>query len=627
MCTNIFKYIVFYFVFFLLVFNFSASAQKHINYKANLIEYDKKIAPDANRLIGNVVFIDRSATMYCDSAYFHNTTEDIDAFGNIRIIPDKGNTSLTGNILHYIAKDRIANITGNVVLINDSATLRTQSLFYNMNTGVSNYPTKGTIESGQNKIVSSQGTYNKYTKQSFFKKNVVVTNPQYVIHTDTMNYNTGTKIVDFLGPTIIVSNENDSIYCEKGWYNTNNDISSFRQNAWLKYNGRIIKGDTLYFEKITGLGKAYGHIETIDTSNNIIVRGNYATYDRNKKSALVTKQAMMIQVDKNDSLYLHADTIFSGVFTVAIKKRINDTMGDSLSLNQDTTKNIKETTKNIEITNAANDTTKNIKETTKNIEETANVAKEITENTKETPKNKKAAKKKKIKDDEKKALALSKATLKAATDSTGGIQDSSNFVTSVDTFKFVRACHHVKFFRSDLQGKCDSMYYSFRDSTLQFLGSPVLWTGAMQMKAEHITLFTKNNVLERMELTNSAFIINQDDSVRYNQIRGRNMTGYFVKNELHHMFVIGNGQTIYFARDKNKGPIIGIQKCESTDITLRFKKKGKPEKVSLDKITYKKMVAGVFHPPQELTGNDLKLKDFEWLEDDRPKSWQDIFKW
>ncbi len=593
MWTNIFKYIGFYFVFFLLVFNFSASAQKqHINYKANLIEYDKKIALDANRLIGNVVFIDRSATMYCDSAYFYNNTEDIDAFGNIRIVPDKGNTSLTGKILHYIAKDRIANITGNVVLINDSATLKTQSLFYNMNTGISNYPTKGTIESGQNKIVSNQGIYNKYTKQSYFKKDVVVTNPQYVIHTDTMNYNTGTKIVDFMGPTIIVSNENDSIYCEKGWYNTNNDISSFRQNAWLKYSGRIIKGDTLYFEKISGLGKAFGHIETVDTSNNIVVRGNYATYDRNKKSALVTKKAVMIQVDKNDSLYLHADTIFSGVFTVATKKRINDAVDDSLALNNDTTKIIKETAENIT-----------------------------------TTESKRGSKKKKSKDKdvEKKVMALSDETFKAPTDTIAGNQDSSDFVTSVDTFKFVRACHHVKFFRSDLQGKCDSMYYSFKDSTLQFLGSPVLWTGAIQMKAEHITLFTKNNVLERMEMINSAFIINQDDSIRYNQIRGRNMTGYFVKNELHHMFVVGNGQTIYFARDK--GSIIGIQKCESTDITLRFKKKGKPEKVSLDKITYIKSVAGIFHPPQELTGNDLKLKDFEWLEDDRPKSWLDIFKW
>ena len=600
MWTNIFKYIGFYFVFFLLVFNFSASAQKqHINYKANLIEYDKKIALDANRLIGNVVFIDRSATMYCDSAYFYNNTEDIDAFGNIRIVPDKGNTSLTGKILHYIAKDRIANITGNVVLINDSATLKTQSLFYNMNTGISNYPTKGTIESGQNKIVSNQGIYNKYTKQSYFKKDVVVTNPQYVIHTDTMNYNTGTKIVDFMGPTIIVSNENDSIYCEKGWYNTNNDISSFRQNAWLKYSGRIIKGDTLYFEKISGLGKAFGHIETVDTSNNIVVRGNYATYDRNKKSALVTKKAVMIQVDKNDSLYLHADTIFSGVFTVATKKRINDAVDDSLALNNDTTKIIKETAKKI-------------KETAENIT---------------TTESKRGSKKKKSKDKdvEKKVMALSDETFKAPTDTIAGNQDSSDFVTSVDTFKFVRACHHVKFFRSDLQGKCDSMYYSFKDSTLQFLGSPVLWTGAIQMKAEHITLFTKNNVLERMEMINSAFIINQDDSIRYNQIRGRNMTGYFVKNELHHMFVVGNGQTIYFARDK--GSIIGIQKCESTDITLRFKKKGKPEKVSLYKITYIKSVAGIFHPPQELTGNDLKLKDFEWLEDDRPKSWLDIFKW
>jgi len=386
-----------------------------------------------------------------------------------------------------------------------------------------------------------------------------------------MNYNTVSKVVDFLGPTIIVSNDHDSVYCEKGWYNTNNDISSFRQHAWLKGNGSIIKGDTLYYEKHTGLGKAFGNIESIDTSNNIIIKGNYAIYDRVKQTALVTKNALMIQVDKKDSLYLHADTIYSGIFTDTVKRSlaIKESKKDSLNLHAGAIAKANENKPIIEVNQKGS------------LQLRVNYPKDSA------------------------VLAV--------------VKDSSKFETFIDTFKFVTAYHHVKFYRSDLQGKCDSLYYSFKDSTLRFFGKPVLWASNAQLSAEHIKILTKNQRMDKMELTNMSFVITQEDSIRFNQIKGRNMTGYFINNEMYKMLVIGNGQTIYFGKDK--GALIGIQKCESSDITLFFKQR------KLDKITYKNAVSGVFHPPFELSGNDLLLKDFEWLDKQQPKSWRDVFIW
>jgi lipopolysaccharide export system protein LptA len=515
-------------------------SQKRINYTAATLEFAKSIAPDAWRLLGNVVFVDRDARMYCDSAYFYQNTEDIDAFGNVRIIPDsKGNTSLTGKILHYKSADRIANITGDVVLIDDSAVLKTATVFYNMNTGMANYPGKGTIVQGKTVIVSDLGAYNKNLKEAYFKRNVVVTNPEGIIHTDTMNYNTVSKNVYFLGPTIINSPEKDTIYCEKGWYNMDNEISSYRQNAWIKGGSNIIKGDTLYYEKFTGLGKAYGHIEMRDSSQNYLLKGNYAQYNRFKNTGLVTKKAVMIQVDNKDSLYLHGDTIYYGWFTV--KKDIPAAAPDSLKATPDT-------------------------------------------------------------------LSTALDTLKAAS----------------DTFKYVKAYHHVKFFRNDLQGKCDSMYYSFQDSTLQFIGSPVLWAQGNQLTAEHMKIFIKNKAMERLELTSSALIVSQEDTGKYNQIKGRDMTGYFVNNNLHKMYVKGNGQMIYFHTDR--GLVVGIQKTESSDIRFFFKK-NKKDKLDLDRISYINSVQGSYHPPLELKGNDLFLKDFIWLEKYRPRTWPEIFIW
>ena len=505
----------------LIIFTFQAQvySQKRINYTAVSMEYDKKIAPDAWRLVGNVIFVDRTARMYCDSAYFYKDSEDIDAFGNIRILPDdKGNTSLTGKLLHYKAADRIANISGNVVLIDDSAMLTTSVIFYNMNTGIANYPGNGTIVQGNTTIISDLGAYNKNTKEANFKKNVVVTNPQGIIHTDTMNYNTASKNVYFLGPTIINSNDKDSIYCEKGWYNMDNGKSSYRQNAWIRSSSNSIKGDTLYYEKFTGLGKAFGNIEMRDSSKSYILKGNFASYSRPLKTGFVTKRALMVQVDEKDSLYLHGDTIYYGYFT-------------------------------------------KLKDTT---------------------------------------------------------------ATVPDTFKYVKAYHHVKFFRSDLQGRCDSLFYSFKDSTLEFIGTPILWAQGNQLTAEHMMIYIKNKEMQRMELTTSAFIVSQEDTGKFNQIKGRNMTGYFKNNNLYKMLVKGNGQTIYFNKEKKE--IVGVQKAECSDIKLFFKK-DKENKNILDKINYMNDVQGSYNPPFELKGNDLKLKDFQWLEIYRPRTWSEIFIW
>ena len=504
----------------LLLFTITVNGQHHnVKYNAVSMQYDKSIAPDAWRLLGNVMFTDRAARMYCDSAYYYEKTEDIDAFGQIRIYPDeKGNTSLTGKLLHYKGSDRIANIIGDVVLVDDSATLTTQTIFYNMTTGVANYPEKGKIVQGKTIIISDLGAYNKYLKEAYFKKKVVVTDPQGIIHTDTMNYNTATKLVDFMGPTVINSNDKDTIYCEKGWYNMQSGISSYRQNAWIKGGSNTIKGDTLYYEKFTGLGKAFGNIEMRDSSQNYILKGDFANYNRPKKTGLVTKKALMIQVDNKDSLYLHGDTIYYGQYT-------------------------------------------QLKDTTS---------------------------------------------------------------TVPDTFKYVKTYHHVKFFRNDLQGKCDSLYYSFKDSTLDFFGSPVLWAQGNQLTAEHIEIFIKNKEMERMEMTASSFIISEQDTGRYDQIKGRNMTGRFVNNNLRQMYVKGNGQMIKFHGEKKE--VMGVQKTESSDIKILFKK-NKKDKLDLDRVIYINSVQGAFHPPLELKGNDLKLKDFIWLESFRPKTWPEIFIW
>ena len=56
-------------------------------------------------------------------------------------------------------------------------------------------------------------------------------------------------------------------------------------------------------------GEAFRNVVIEDTTNNLIIKGNYAWYYKEPERFLVTDKAMFIQVSNGDSLFLHADTI------------------------------------------------------------------------------------------------------------------------------------------------------------------------------------------------------------------------------------------------------------------------------------------------------------------------------
>jgi len=105
----------------------------------------------------------------------------------------------------------------------------------------------------------------------------------------------------------------------------------------------------------------------------------------------------------------------------------------------------------------------------------------------------------------------------------------------------------------------------------------VLWSEANQLSSEYIEIWTKNKEVDQLHMKQLAFIINQEDSARFNQIKGRTMTGYFRNNELYKIITKGNGQTVYYAKDKDE--LIGVNIAQSSDITI-WLKDNKPDKIS-----------------------------------------------
>lgn len=184
--------------------------------------------------------------------------------------------------------------------------------------------------------------------------------------------------------------------------------------------------------------------------------------------------------------------------------------------------------------------------------------------------------------------------------------------------KIVFAFHKVRFFRTDLQGICDSMVYFTRDSIIQLHKFPVLWSEIHQLSADLIELKQFHNAPDELHLSKNSFIISKQDSNMYDQIKGKEMVGYIVNNELDHIDVNGNGQTLYYAREKED--IIGLNRCESSKISIRFRE-GK-----IYGISFLKAPEGELKPLEKLTEEDKLLKGFDWKIYLRPLSKYDIFE-
>lgn len=270
--------------------------------------------PDAQVVVGNVVFRHDSVYMYCDSAYYYDKISSFEAFSNVRM--EQGDTLfLYGDHLYYDGNSQIAEMRMNVRMENRTTTLLTDSLNYDRVFNLGYYFNGGTLMDEQNVLTSDWGQYNPSTKHSVFNYDVELVNAQFTLTSDTLQYNTATKVANIVGPSDIWS-DNNHIYSEKGTYNTFTGKALLLDRSILMNDGKQLTGDTLYYDRNNGLGEAFWNMELKDTINKNMMTGDYGYYNEKTKYAFATKRAVAIDYSQRDSLFLHADTLLMETFAL-----------------------------------------------------------------------------------------------------------------------------------------------------------------------------------------------------------------------------------------------------------------------------------------------------------------------
>lgn len=410
--------------------------------------------------------------------------------------------------------------------------------------------------------------YDGNTKIAELEKNVSMSDREMNLKTEYLTYDLTSSVGSYHKGGTIVSKDN-VLTSEHGYYNSKAKEFSFKKNVKLVNPQYTMKCDTLLYNTWTKTAYFLGSTTIVSSGNTIYCENGW--YDTEKDVSQFNRNAVIItgeQKLKGDSIYYNRKAGFG-------KAIRNVAVIDSAQ--------------NVTITG----------DYAEYYEKTENSL--ITGNALLTQVY------------DKDSLFLHADTLRATYET----KDSAGKRLIDYNKRIMFSYHHVKFFKSDMQGKCDSLVYTYADSTMRLYKDPVLWSETNQLSAEKVEIKTGNGEINALLLINSAFIVSKEDSIKFNQVKGKTMTGYFLKNELYKIKVEGNGQTIYYARDK--GEIFSVNKTDCTDMLIYFLDS------EVDKITFISKPVGSIFPIAEVNPKEFLLKDMKDRFAERPLTKKDIF--
>ncbi len=296
---------------------FFATAQSQKEEPIEVIHADRMLVleqyPGQKLLQGHVRLRHKDAVLTCDQAILDTEKNFAEAVGNVEL--NQGDTlRLHSEILRYDGQNDFALALKNVRLTDPQMFLETDTLAYDRQKEVAYYRSGGFIRDSINTIRSETGKYFPKQKRYEFIENVVINNPDYVIQSTHLDYNTENQISHFYGPTKIVSPSGDYIYARSGYYDSRSNSGWFKDNAFVRSKDSWLSADSIYADKTKGFYSASGNVKMQDIQNKLIALSGYAEQWETRDSTVLSENPLVMSYDTRDTLYTAAGKIL-------IKKR------------------------------------------------------------------------------------------------------------------------------------------------------------------------------------------------------------------------------------------------------------------------------------------------------------------
>ncbi len=467
-----------------------------------------------------VHIVQGSINMWSDKAIYYSGENFIEAYGNVTLI--QGDTiNMSSKYIEYSGITQLAFASGNVVLQDPNSTISSDTLYFDRVKQQAFYKNGGTVVKDTSGTISSKiGRYYMEQKKYQFVDDVKLVNKDATINSNYFDFFSDTGYAYLYGPSTIYTTESNT-YTEKGFYDTKKRTGYAVKNSKINYNNRIIEGDSIYFDDTIKFASATNNIKVTDTINHSIATGHYAEVFKAQDSLFLTKRALVVTKQENDSIYMHADKIM---------------------------------------------------------------------------------------------------------------------MTGKPENRIVRAYYNAKIYKSDLSGKADSIHSNQKTGITKLINlarfnnsdifstkrRPIMWNIENQMTGDTIHLISNPEAekLDSLLVFNNAFIISKDtiSKTGFNQIFGIKLVGLFNdENKLRKADIVKNAESIFYARN-DKQELIGIDKARSGSISILF------ADGNIEEYTRYNQIDGNLYPEDEYPKNEKRLKGFDWREDERPLSVEDLFK-
>lgn len=478
---------------------------------------------------------------------------------------------LNADVFEFVKleNEQIKKLKGNCQFKQDNVYFYCDSaLLYDVRNAVDAYGKVRIVQGDSLQLFGDFLNYDGITKIAKFNKNVRVVHNDMILTTTVLNYDTKNRIATYTEGGKITNAEN-VLTSKLGYYYANTADAYFKKDVVLTNPKYILKSDTLKYNSKTKIATFLG--ATTITSAEDFLYAEAGIYNTSTDIAQFTKK-------------IKSPYYISGSQTLS---------GDILYY--DRAKGIGRANKNITYV----DTLQKIilKGNKANYNKNTETA-VVTNNAYVIV----------LVDND--SLFLSADTLRS-------------FMDKRKKYRTLLAYHDVRAFKTDLQLRCDSIVYTYKDSTMRCFKNPTIWSQNAQMTADFISIEMKNGDIHKMNLYDNAFLVMIDslDTMKFDQIRGKDMFGYFADNKLQVLHVEGNGQSVYYAKEEEKpGEYLGANRADCSNMIIRFREN------KVQKVSFLVKPDAVFSPLDKVKEEDLKLKGFTWRIKLKPESKDSVIK-
>lgn len=589
---------------FLVFCTFQLSAQQVQNeerlirlIKAKTAESYQSEFRNIRRVTGPAQFFHNNTIFLCDTAIWDLTQNIIDATGNVKIIQNQ--TVLSGDRIHYIADSSLAKVRGSMVELvdKDSNRLRTLYLDYNTKDSIAFFYNGGSMMDKKGKVIESNyGYYHSKIGRFKFVEKVELNSDSVVLKSDSLAYWNKERKIDFLGPVKVWQND-AFLSANSGWYYRDKEIYNFDNNAYMLNKDNELWANKIYYEKFGSVAELNDNVQILDTVQSVMMFSDYVKYRGNPASAELRKKPVVayyfVENDQKDTLFFAADTIHYKVF--AKDSADSATVARSLIRYEQSLRDpIKEMLTKPEVAPRPDKTGKNLKEI--DAIKDADAEKE-------------------------KLLALTDSVKLKNRPLNLPLKDSTALKDTIplkDTtlYRFIDARKNIRFFRSNLQGKCDSMEFNSIDSTIRLYKDPVMWNDNNQFSSDSIQIIISGKKLKKTELMSGAFVAAREDSLHYNQIKATDIVAHFNDGDLTRFDAYGGVTILFFFAEDSILTTMNQKECKFMTTSVKEKR------IQVSRC-YEDVESNLY-PIIDLEPEKKKLKGFRLRFEERPATRFDV---